>query len=136
VSGLACGRIPESPAMRSHHIVLVSSTLLLTGCTVHDVPPPLLVASHQPVQLSRERAYLACAIAVQHAHGDRGLRLRQRYKIKALREQKVRLLQLDGFVLQQGERKPARFLCATDLSRKAQVLSLREISTPSGGVSR
>jgi hypothetical protein len=105
----------------------VMLALLLAGCTANDTSP-MIIAGNQPVQLPRERGYVACVTALYRAIPQQyGLRLHQRYRSKVDEDENVRVFHIEAWMLDQGERQHVRFVCTTEPIGRTRVLTLHRL---------
>ncbi|MCB1683054.1 MAG: hypothetical protein KDI31_01150 [Pseudomonadales bacterium] len=118
----------------SAYCTLLALPLLVAspGCTIRDASaPPLLVASHQAVGISkRERGYFACVTALHQAHAPRDdFRLKGSYQSKVDEDNGERFYRIGAFRMEKGVRKQVDFECTTSPSFSPRILSLYRVSS-------
>lgn len=103
-----------------------AGALLLAACA-NEGAPALIVSSHQPSHLPRDRGYVACATALYRAYPNRVLWLRQGYAMRDLEEENLREFHLDARLRDHGATEHARFICTTSRFGKMDVLGFHRV---------
>jgi hypothetical protein len=114
--------------MRIAMAFVVLSMLFVSGCTTNGGSPPLVVSSHTPVQLPRERGYVACVTALHQRYSvlDR-LRLRPGYRLRILEEQNLQEFHVEGDLHEHGQPTDVYFICHTERYGRTRVLGLERV---------
>jgi hypothetical protein len=115
--------------MRLRTITMLT-LLAFSGCKLNEQAPPLLLVSHQPAHLARERGYIACATALYRAYPQRQkLRLKQGYKSALRSDPRVRVFHLEGTLREEKDRKEVYFICSTEPFGRTRVLEIGRLDS-------